>query len=340
MQILSNQSLETFNTFGIKATAKYFASIHNPENLKSIRESGIWGSESILILGGGSNILFRKDFDGLIIQSKLSGIEFIHHSDEYVYVTAASGESWHGLVKLCVEHNLGGLENLALIPGLCGAAPIQNIGAYGIELSDVLIKVDGIDLKDGKHHTLTAEKCKLSYRESIFKGDFGKFFFISSITLRLTKKNHQINADYGALKAYLEQKNISTPGIQQVYESVVAIRSEKLPDPIQLGNAGSFFKNPVIDQTTFNKLKAEYPTMPSYHADNQQFKVPAAWLIEQAGWKGKRKNQVGVHHLQALVIINYGGASGDEIFEFSEEIIDDVEDKFDIKLQREVNVIG
>jgi UDP-N-acetylmuramate dehydrogenase len=340
MKIISNQSLKLLNTFGIQATARYFLSVDNLETLKSFRENEIWRSEMLLILGGGSNILFTKDFSGLIIQSKLNGIEFIDQSDSHVYVKAASGETWHDLVRTCVDKNLGGLENLALIPGLCGAAPIQNIGAYGTELSDVIVEVEGIDLRNGKHTILKAADCQFGYRESIFKHDFEKKIFISSITLRLTKENHLINHAYGALDAYLKKKNINNPSITDVYDSVIAIRSEKLPDPKVFGNVGSFFKNPVVDAITFKRLQSSFPTIPFYHSDNQQFKIPAGWLIEQAGWKGKRNGQVGVHHLQALVIINFGGASGQEIFDFSEQIIEDVLIKFEIKLQREVNVIG
>lgn len=341
-QLIREQvDLTLMNSFHVKAKARYFAEIRSTDDIKVIKTTGLIDhNQGRLILGGGSNILFLDDFPGLVLHPVMKGIktELISNSDQ-ILLTVASGENWHELVTYCVEQNLGGIENLALIPGNCGAAPIQNIGAYGTELSDILEWVDAIDLETGKLQRFNAPDCQFGYRKSIFKTDFGKKFFISSITLRLTVKNHVIKESYSALREELKGLTKNQLNIRRIFDAVVSVRRKKLPDPQVTGNAGSFFKNPVIDQNHFIYLQQNHPTIPFYNTDNQQFKIPAAWLIEQAGWKGKQFGSVGVHPLQALVIINNGTANGREILEFSEQIQEDVESKFGIRLEREVNVI-
>ncbi|MEY3405183.1 MAG: UDP-N-acetylenolpyruvoylglucosamine reductase [Bacteroidota bacterium] len=338
--IQEQADLTLMNTFQIQAKARYYAEVDHPDTLKKIMDSEVFRTNKVLILGGGSNVIFTKDFDGLVIHPTLKGISVNSiGSGDQVLVTAAAGENWHGLVTYCVEKNLGGIENLALIPGNCGAAPIQNIGAYGRELADVVEWVDTIDLLTGATHRFGAEECQFGYRDSLFKHPKGKNFFISSITLRLTAKNHIIDASYSGLKEELQAMGEKELSIRDIYTSVVSVRKRKLPDPQVTGNAGSFFKNPVITKSLFLKLQHEHPTIPFYNIDNQLIKIPAAWLIEQAGWKGKHVGSVGVHARQALVIINLGGARGKEILEFSEHIQQDVLQQFGIQLEREVNII-
>jgi UDP-N-acetylmuramate dehydrogenase len=337
--IEENIDLKPYNTFRVRARARYFVRIQSMSDLNLLLNEPIYKNNKRLILGGGSNCVFVNDFDGLIIKVETRGVEVLRESDTEILVKVASGEVWHDFVLYCLSKNWGGVENLSLIPGTVGAAPIQNIGAYGIEVKELIECVDGVSLEDGVERTFTNEECKFSYRESIFKHALSKIFFISSITLRLTTKNHRINTSYGGLKEHLIKQNIATPTIHDVSNSVIAIRRSKLPDPAVLGNAGSFFKNPVITSEQLNKLQSQYPEIPSYHTDNQLFKVPAGWLIERAGWKGKRFDHVGVHEQQALVIVNHQDARGEEIFSLSQQIIDDVNEKFNVQLIREVNII-
>ena len=331
--------LTALNTFQIHAVARYFARIKTNEELQEIRSSAIFRNNPVLILGGGSNILFTRDFPGLVVHSKLKGITIGPEvSPDEVLITAAAGENWHELVSHCVNKNLGGLENLALIPGYCGAAPIQNIGAYGKELSQVLEWVDAIDLESGEERRFMNAECDFGYRDSLFKRPEGKKFFISSITLRVSTKNHFIDAGYSALREELKHLAVSDLSIKDIFNAVIQVRTRKLPDTKLTGNAGSFFKNPVVGKSEFEILQHSHPAIPFYSIDNQHFKIPAAWFIEQAGWKGKHSGAAGCHSRQPLVMINLGGASGNEILAFSETIRQDVESKFGVQLEREVNV--
>jgi UDP-N-acetylmuramate dehydrogenase len=338
-KIEENVSLKGYNTFGIDASARYFCSITNEDELRSLLQTDLYKNEKILILGGGSNILFTKDFNGLVIKADLKGIHIVDENDETIRINAMSGEIWHDFVVHCVNHGWGGIQNLSLIPGTVGAAPIQNIGAYGIELKEVVHEVSGIDLISGEAKSFLNHECAFGYRESIFKHQLKEKFFISSVTLSLTKKNHIINISYGAIKDTLKEMNISEPSLKSISDTVIHIRKSKLPDPAQLGNAGSFFKNPVISLIHYQSLQKAFPEIPGYHSVNQEVKVPAGWLIEQCGWKGKRINNIGVHAHQALVIVNYGNANGKEILQLATQIISSVKEKFYIHLIPEVNII-
>jgi UDP-N-acetylmuramate dehydrogenase len=337
-QVEKNISLKSFNTFGIEAKAKYFCSVESEEQFLELMATDLFKNEKRVFLGGGSNVLFTKDFEGLIIRNVIQGIEKQDETDENISLRVASGMNWHQLVLHCVQHKWGGIENLSLIPGTVGAAPIQNIGAYGVEVSEVIEKVEGFDVTDSISKSFTKDECRFGYRESVFKNVFKEKIFISSVTLSLWKKNHRINISYGAIHDTLRHMNITHPTIQSVSDAVIKIRKEKLPDFNVIGNAGSFFKNPEITEQHFHQLKNDFPTIPHYPAANQQVKVPAGWLIEQCGWKGKKINHVGVHAMQALVLVNFGGANGEEIFHLATKIIESVKEKFSITLTPEVNI--
>lgn len=337
--IQSNIDLQPFNTFKVKANARFFTLIESIDDLFSLLSQPVFKENRHFILGGGSNIVLLNDFDGLVIKSNEKHIKVIQENEDEIHIEVASGMVWHDLVTTCLANNWGGIENLSLIPGTVGAAPIQNIGAYGVEIKSVIEKVHGVSLITGAMTTLTNAQCKFSYRESIFKYELKENIFISSVTLRLTKKNHHINYSYDALKHHFDRSSITQPDIHDVSRAVIQVRQSKLPDPARIGNAGSFFKNPVITESEAEKLKVSNPTIPIYPFENQLLKVSAGWLIEKCGWKGKRIGNVGVHDQQALVIVNHAKASGQEIFEFSEKIIHDVKEKFGIELIREVNMI-
>ena len=334
-----NVPLRTYNTFGVEATARYFCRVTDEDQFKSLLQTDVYKNEKVLILGGGSNILFTRDFDGLVIKTDIKGIHVVDETEDAVQVKAMSGEMWHELVVHCVNHQWGGIQNLSLIPGSTGAAPIQNIGAYGVELKEVIKEVSGIDRITGEEKTFQNHECAFGYRESIFKHQLKEKIFISSVTLSLTKKNHIINTNYGAIKETLKEMNIIEPTLKSISDVVIHIRKSKLPDPTQLGNAGSFFKNPIISLSHYQSLQKEYAAIPGYHSVNQGVKVPAGWLIEQCGWKGKRVNDIGVHAHQALVIVNYGNGNGEEIFQLAIKIISSVKEKFYITLTPEVNII-
>jgi UDP-N-acetylmuramate dehydrogenase len=340
VRIEENKSLKPFNTFGIDVNAAYFVTVTSLQELQEVLSSTIYKNEKHLILGGGSNILFTNDFDGLIIKTALKGIEIVNETADTITIKVGAAEIWHDVVMHCVHNNWGGIENLSLIPGTMGAAPIQNIGAYGVEIKEVVEEVEAIDLITGEQKTFTHAECRFGYRESIFKNALKEKYFISSVTLTLRTKRHQLNVSYGAISDTLNQMNISTPTIRSVSDAVVHIRESKLPDPRVLGNAGSFFKNPTITKEHFELIQKINPTTPSYQTVNQEVKVPAGWLIEQCGWKGKKINNVGVHSQQALVLVNYGNGNGKEIFELSEKIYESVKEKFNIMLTREVNIIA
>ena len=339
LTIESNINLLPYNTFKVKAYARYLVRITSSNELQFLLSHVAFKENKRFILGGGSNILFLNNFEGLIIKSEEKGIKILSERDDDIAIQVASGVVWHDLVTTCLANNWGGLENLSLIPGTVGAAPIQNIGAYGVEFKNVVQKVDGIDLNTGEHRSLTNSECQFSYRDSIFKRDLKENFFISSVTLRLTRKNHHLNFHYDTLKKQLDSSNIANPTIQDISNAVIHVRRSRLPDPDVIGNAGSFFKNPVVTKKLADELKKQWPAIPIYPFENQSFKVSAGWLIEKAQWKGKKLGSAGVHEHQALVIVNHFDASGKEIFGLSEKICDDVREKFGITLQREVSMI-
>ena len=339
IQIQENISLRRLNTFAIEVKAKYFIEISSTEVLQELLQHPIYHNHRHLVLGSGSNILFTKDFDGIVIKCNLTGMSISHENDDFMYLSVGAGENWHALVTHCVQNNWGGIENLSLIPGTVGAAPMQNIGAYGVEIKDVIENVYGIELNTGVERSFTNSDCQFNYRESIFKQELKEKYFISSITLRLTKRNYKINHEYGAIQEVLKQHHIHHATIKDISDAVIAIRQSKLPDPLLIGNAGSFFKNPTVSKEVYHAIKANHPTIQSYSIDSQSFKVPAGWLIEQCGWKGKKFGGIGVHPFQALVLVNYGNGNGEEIFELAMKIKQSVKEKFGVILNTEVNII-
>ncbi len=339
IDIEENVSLLPYNTFGIEAKTRFFCRIHTIPQLQELIQSSRYEKESRLILGGGSNILFTKKFEGLVIKMEIMGMEVVRENDELISIRVGSGESWHNFVMHCVNQNLGGIENLSLIPGTVGAAPMQNIGAYGVEIKDRVETVEGVDASTGTLHSFTNDECRFEYRESAFKQQLKEKYFISSVTLSLTKKNHQLNISYGTIRDTLKQHRVTEVTVKAISDAVIEIRQAKLPLPSELGNAGSFFKNPTIIQEHYQHLKNDFPSIPSYPSENQKVKVPAGWLIEQCGWKGKRINNVGVHQHQALVLVNYGGGTGEEIFQLAMQIQSSVNEKFGVLLATEVNIV-
>lgn len=339
IEIKENISLLPYNTFGINVKATYFVRITTKEDFQELIDTTIYKNNSSLILGGGSNVLFTKDFDGLIIKDDLKGITIVDETPHLITIKANAGENWHEFVLHCVANDYGGIENLSLIPGTMGAAPMQNIGAYGVEVKEVVKEIEAIDKSNGHVRLFSNEECRFGYRESVFKQEFKQKYFISSVTLTLTKNNHRINTSYGAIQETLKQMNVMHPTIQSVSDAVIHIRQSKLPDPLNIGNAGSFFKNPSISLKQYEELKKEHPNIPGYTSENQLVKVPAGWLIEQCNWKGKRINNVGVHSHQALVLVNYGNAKGKEIFSLATDIQSSVKEKFNIAITTEVNII-
>ena len=339
MKIQENYSLKNLNTFGVDVSAKYFAEVKDINDLKYAIEFAKINHFEMLFLGGGSNVLFTKDFGGLVIKLDLKGISEEIIDENTVLVTAQAGENWHQFVQYCLNKNYGGLENLSLIPGNVGTSPMQNIGAYGTEIKDTFVSCQVLNLETLELENFDAKKCNFGYRESIFKRAGKGKYIILEVTFKLTTKKHQIKTEYGAISSELKNLEIENPTIQEVSKAVITIRQSKLPDPKVIGNAGSFFKNPSISREQFLEVQEKYPEMPNYpNAD--LVKIPAGWLIEQCGWKGKQIGNVASHKLQSLVIVNKtGNASGKEIFEFSTMIIESVKEKFGIELEREVNII-
>lgn len=335
MNIQENFSLKKYNTFGINATAKYFATFNSLEELQECFE---FNKPSTLILGGGSNILFTKDFDGLVLKNELKGIELVKEDAEHVYLKAGAGENWHQFVQYCIQKNVAGVENLSLIPGNVGASPMQNIGAYGVEIKDVFYSLEAFHIHDKKLVTFSLEDCEFGYRESVFKGKYKNQFVITSVTYRLNKQP-VFNVSYGAIQQELETMGVKDLRIANISAAVIHIRSSKLPDPAVIGNAGSFFKNPEIDNDVFASLKNDFPLIVGYDLNNGKTKLAAGWLIEQCGWKGYRKGDAGCHSKQALVLVNYGNAKGEDIYDLSSAIIDSVNKKFGVTLHREVNIV-
>ena len=344
MTIQENFSLKNHNTFGVDVSAKYFAEVHSVEELIEVLKQNPTHPVNNtptqqLFLGGGSNILFTKNFDGLVIQLDLKGISEQIINENEVLVTSKSGENWHEFVQFCLNKSYGGLENLSLIPGNVGTSPMQNIGAYGTEIKDVFVSCKVLNLETLEIEEFDNEKCRFGYRDSIFKQEGKGKYVILEVTFNLTTKNHLIKTEYGAIKGELEKMSVDNPTIQDVSKAVIHIRQSKLPDPKVIGNAGSFFKNPTISKEQFQEVQIKYAEIPHYPSGDL-VKVPAGWLIEQCGWKGKQIGNVASHKLQALVIVNATGkASGREIFDFSSLIIDSVKEKFGIELEREVNII-
>ncbi|MES2372674.1 MAG: UDP-N-acetylmuramate dehydrogenase [Bacteroidota bacterium] len=338
MKILENISLKNFNSFGIDVRANFFSAFTSIDELAELATDISFQKTPLLILGGGSNILFTKNFDGFLLKNELKGIELVSEDNDHYYVKANAGENWHSFVMHCIEHNYAGVENLSLIPGNVGASPMQNIGAYGVEIKDVFHELEAWHLHDGHIQKFNLQDCEFGYRESVFKKKYRGQYVILNVVFRL-KKQPVFHTQYGAIEQELTKMGARDLSIQTISQAVINIRSSKLPDPAVIGNAGSFFKNPVIPSIQFEELKHSFPAIPGYHAGEGLTKVAAGWLIEQCGWKGYRKGDAGCYDKQALVLVNYGNATGDEIFELSASIIESVSNKFQIMLEREVNII-
>lgn len=339
MLIQQNINLLPYNTFHIEAFARYFAAVHNVDELQELLQAKAAQQQPVLVLGGGSNLLFTSDFDGLVIKNELMGIDIVQDDEDYVYVRAGAGENWHRFVLYCVERGLGGVENLSLIPGSTGASPIQNIGAYGVEIKDVFHELEAFHLLDGETRHFSKEACAFGYRESVFKKKYRGEFIILHVTFRLLKRP-RFNTSYGALQQELEKEGVQELSIRAISDAVIRIRQSKLPDPAVIGNAGSFFKNPEVDTAFYQQLKKDYEAMPGYPAAAGKTKLAAGWLIEQCGWKGFRRGDAGCYNKQALVLVNWGKASGAEVYAVSQQIVESVQHKFGVALEREVNVIG
>lgn len=338
MQITENQSLKPYNTFGVEVFTRYFSEV---VTLTELIDSLKWAEahqQKILLLNGGSNMLLTKDWDGLTLRMDLKGIEVISEDKDFIWIKVSAGEVWNDFVRWTLEHDYGGLENLSLIPGKAGTAPIQNIGAYGVEIKDMMTELTAMNIASLQLWKFTNKDCKFGYRDSIFKNQYKNQFIILDVTFRLTKTNHVLHMDYGAIKDELKELNIAYPTIQDISTAIIHIRTRKLPLPEEIGNSGSFFKNPVIDAIQFEQLKSSFPDIQG-HPQDGKVKVAAGWLIEKAGWKGKRIGDAGVHRNQALVLVNHGNATGKDIYDLSEKILQDIQDKFGILLEREVNVI-
>jgi len=336
-----NFSLKKYNTFGIEVFAKYFADFADKHTLQeavdkisNLKKSTL---KSLLILGGGSNILFTRNFEGWVLKNEIKGIDTVHEDEEYVYVKSGGGENWHRFVIHCIQYNLCGVENLSLIPGNVGASPMQNIGAYGVEIKDVFHSLEAFHLEEKKIYTFSLNDCKFGYRESVFKKKYKDQFAILDVTFRL-RKRPTYNISYGAVEKELENMGVKELSIQAISQAIINIRQSKLPDPSFIGNAGSFFKNPEVQKQKFEILKSKYENIPGFQLDNGNIKLAAGWLIEHCGWKGYRKGDTGCYPKQALVLVNYGNASGKEIYELSKEIKQSVKEHFGVVLEREVSI--
>ena len=336
MQIHENYSLRPYNTFGIDANAKLFNTFSSVDELEE--SLMMYSQYPVFILGGGSNILLTKDYEGVVLKNEIKGIEVMHEDEEHVYVKVGAGENWHQFVLYCINHNWAGVENLSLIPGNIGAAPIQNIGAYGVELDDVFWSLEAFHLKEKRIYTFTASDCEFGYRDSVFKNRYKDEFAILSVTFQL-KKKPIFHTSYGAITEELEKAGIKQVTIKAISDAVIKIRSSKLPDPKDIFNSGSFFKNPEISNEKYNELLPKFPGIIAYPLAKGTVKLAAGWMIEQCGWKGYRKGDIGVHAKQALVLVNYGNAKGKDIYDLSEEILQSVNKKFGVLLEREVNII-
>lgn len=331
-----NTNLKPYNTFGIAVDAEMIETFSSVSELHDI----IQRNKEIpkLVLGGGSNVLFTKNYNGLVLLNRILGIQVLSENENEIIIKVGSGEVWHQFVMHCVKNNWGGIENLSLIPGSVGASPMQNIGAYGVEIKDVFVELEAYEIATGQIRNFSHEQCNFGYRESIFKRELKNQFIIVSVTYRLSKKP-RLNSSYGAINEELQKMNIELPTIQNVSDAVISIRKSKLPDPNEIGNAGSFFKNPVVSIELLNRIQDAFDNVPNYPISENEVKLAAGWLIEKAGWKGKNMGNYGVHEKQALVLVNYGNASGNQILDLSEQIIIDIQSKFGVTLEREVNII-
>ncbi|RRJ92536.1 UDP-N-acetylmuramate dehydrogenase [Flavobacterium macacae] len=337
MEITANFSLKNHNTFGIEAKAKQFVSVHSVAELKTVLQEN--SSQKKFILGGGSNMLLTQDIDALVIHVDLKGKKIIEENDDYVLAEAQAGENWHEFVLWTIGQDFGGLENMSLIPGNVGTTPIQNIGAYGTEIKDTFFYCEALNIKTLEVKKFTKEECKFGYRESIFKNEAKDQYIITSVVFKLTKQKHKINISYGDIAAELTKREIVVPTLIDISNAIITIRQSKLPDPKELGNSGSFFKNPIIPKSDFERIHLLHPEMPSYTVSETEVKVPAGWLIEKAGFKGKRFGDAGIHKNQALVLVNYGNATGQDILNVSKDIQKTVKALFDIEIEAEVNII-
>lgn len=334
----ANVHLLPFNTFGLSSYAEKFATFRNEDELKELLLTHNQTNDALFILGGGSNILLTKDVKGLVLKNEIKGHEIVREDENFAYLKAAAGETWHDFVLSAIDNNLGGIENLSLIPGSTGAAPMQNIGAYGVEIKDVFHELEALHIESLETRTFNAAECKFGYRESVFKNELKGQYVILNVTLRLAK-SPQLNTSYGAIEEELQRMGVASPTIRDVSNAVITIRQTKLPDPKKIGNSGSFFKNPVVTKSKFEELKAKFPLISHYVVDDNHIKLAAGWLIDQAGWKGKTFENYGVHKNQALVLVNYGGASGQAIFDLSEDILSSIRTIYGVELEREVNII-
>ncbi len=338
MQLQKNVSLKSYNTFGIDVSAEYFVSV---ESIAILKEALQLDVSDTFVLGGGSNLLLTKNVKGLVIHNAIKGISIVEEDrgTGEILVRVNAGENWHKFVLYCIKQDWGGIENMSLIPGNVGTAPIQNIGAYGVELKDVFHSCIVLDRKSLEEKTFKLEDCHFDYRDSIFKQEAKDQYVITSVTFKLTTKDHKLKTTYGAIHDTLMAHGIHKPSIADVSEAVIAIRKSKLPDPDEIGNSGSFFKNPIVDKATFKKLRTLYSDIPYYPVGNNTIKIPAGWLIEKAGFKGKRYGDAGIHEKQALVLVNYGNAQGSEIWEVAMQIQKTIQEKFGLTLNPEINVL-
>lgn len=339
IRITKDADLTHLNTLGLPAFTSHLVEVFSINDLHELSQEGFFEKENPFILGGGSNILFKKNLSRPVLKISIPGISVTEEDDDTALIESGAGENWHKLVSRTVDYHYGGIENLALIPGTVGAAPIQNIGAYGAELEQVFESLHCFDLRDHSEKSYRHSDCGFGYRDSIFKRELKDRVIITKVFLRLKKKNHTPNTSYHALATYLENRKITSPTIRDVYEAVVAIRRSKLPDPVLLGNAGSFFKNPVVEKSVHQRISIDYPDIPAYPATDSFIKIPAGWLIEKAGWKGKKVGNVGTYSNQALVIVNHGGATGDEIYQYAMRIRESVKNMFGVELVPEVNIV-
>ncbi|HPW96959.1 MAG TPA: UDP-N-acetylmuramate dehydrogenase [Flavobacterium sp.] len=337
MQIHTNFSLKNYNTFGIEAKAKQFVAVHSIDELKTVLENH--ATEKKFILGGGSNMLLTQDIDSLVIHIDLKGKKILKEDDDFVWVESQAGENWHEFVLWTIDQNFGGLENMSLIPGNVGTTPVQNIGAYGAEIKDTFVSCEAMEITTQKMKSFSKEECRFGYRESIFKHEVKDKYIITSVIFKLTNRNHKISVEYGDIKAELAKNNIEKPSLKDVSNAVITIRNSKLPNPKELGNSGSFFKNPILSREQFLKVQEQFPDVKHFDISETEVKVPAGWLIEHSGLKGYRKDDAGVHKNQALVLVNYGKATGQDILSLSKYVQKTVFDKYGIAIEAEVNVI-
>ena len=337
MKILNHFSLKNYTTFGIEAKAEQFVAVHSVADLKSILEQN--KTKKKFVLGGGSNMLLTKNIEALVIHIDLKGKKILKEDADFVWVESQAGENWHEFVLYTIEQNFGGLENMSLIPGNVGTTPVQNIGAYGTEIKDTFVSCEAMNIENQEMKTFTKEECHFGYRESVFKNEVKDQYIIVSVVFKLTKQNHKINTSYGDITAELEKNKVTTPTLKDVSNAVIAIRKSKLPDPAELGNSGSFFKNPILLKADFEPIHQKFPEMKFFDISETEVKVPAGWLIEQAGLKGKRFGDAGIHKNQALVLVNYGNATGQEILDVSKIVQDTVYNMFGIHIEAEVNII-